>query len=374
MQNMDETLLEKKLASDMQTLSDRVRGMADMVLKQLNDAVSAFADGARPLAYKVVLRDHNIDMLEHHIDRLCQEFLIRHMPVAEQLRFVVAVSKINSELERIGDYAVGIARRAVAISESTQVPEQERILEMSKLAFDMLRRSVDAFLEEDAELAMRTLNSDIAVDKLNTAVFESLARPDNGFDDLMVRFALLGLINRVERVADRACNIAEETVYVAKGQVLRHLPREDVRVLFLCDDNGCRSQMAEGIARKVAPAHFLFSSAGPNPTDLDRRAVDFLGVKQIDISRQHAKGIDAVGPIEDFNIVVTLSQGAEDACPELPYNAVGLNWDIPDCSKVTGSDEEVRLAYETTYEKLYARIEDLAGGLATAFEEEETLS
>lgn len=369
---MDETLLERQLAADMDALAERVQRMADIVFKQLTDAVSAFADGERSLAYRVVLRDQNVDMLEDHIDRMCQEFLIRHMPVAEHLRFVVAVSKINSELERVGDYAVAIARRTVIISETDTVPERDRILEMSKLAFEMLKRAVDAFLERNAELAMRTLDSDHAVDRLVSAVFESLSQPNNGADDLPIRFALLGLINRIERVADRACNIAEEVVYVVKGEVLRHLPREDLRVLFLCDHNGCRSQMAEGIARQIAPSHFLFRSAGPEPTELDARAVAFLAARDIDISRQQAKSMDAVAPIEDFNIVVTLSQGAEDACPELPYRAVGLNWYIPDPSTVTGTDEEIESAYRTTYDKLRSRIEDLAGGLASAFDEQET--
>ena len=118
---MDETLLEKQLASDMQALSERVRRMADMVLKQLDDAVSASADGARPLAYRVVLRDHGIDMLEHHIDRLCQEFLIRHMPVSEQLRFVVAVSEINSELERMSDHGTNLAEQVVFLVNGTDI-------------------------------------------------------------------------------------------------------------------------------------------------------------------------------------------------------------------------------------------------------------
>jgi len=95
--------LAEHLQRDMDALRERLRGMGDLVLKQLHDAVHAFAEANRKRAYAVILKDHQIDVIEQHIDRLGQEFLIRYMPVAQQLRFVVAVAKVNSELERIGD-------------------------------------------------------------------------------------------------------------------------------------------------------------------------------------------------------------------------------------------------------------------------------
>ena len=363
--------LEEVLERDMGALRDRLRGMADLVLRQLDEAMTAFADSNRKLAYTVVLRDRRIDLFEDNIDRLCQEFLVRHMPVSEQLRFVVAVAKVNSELERIGDYAEAIARRVVTVSDESEVPQRDRIVEMSKVAFQMLGNAIDAFLENDAEKAMRTLESDRQVDDMNSAVFAALAQPKLSVTDLTMRFALLGLTNRIERVADRACNIAEETVYVARGEVMRHLPRNDLRVLFMCDHNACRSQMAEGIARKYSPSFFIFSSAGSEPTGLDERAVKFLAKKGVDISRQRPKGLEAVGKIDDFNIVVTLSQGAEDAVPALPYEAVELNWKIPDPSKATGTDEEVERAYDEAYQALRSKIEDVTAGLVGAQERED---
>ena len=364
------THLEATLGRDMNALRARVRKLATLVQRQLEDAVTAFIDSNRSLAYTVVLKDHAIDMMESHIDRMTQEFLVRHMPVAEQLRFVVACAKVNSELERIGDYAESIARRAVTLSGSSCKPFHERVLQMSQVAFQMLAHAVDSFLDGSAETAMRTLESDSQVDRMNSEIFHELSRPGCEPADLRLRFALLGLVGRIERVADRACNIAEETVYVARGQVLRHLPRSDMRVLFLCDNNACRSQMAEGIARAVAPQHFLFSSAGAAPTALDPQAVEFLARKGIDISRQRAKSIDSVGRLDDFNVVVTMSHGAEEAVPGVPYNVVQLHWEISDPSAVVGGPEEIEAAYQATYEGLSQRIKDLALGLVGAFEEE----
>ncbi len=366
------THLEEKIERDLQIIRGHLQKMGKLVLKQLEDAVSAFTEANRSLAYTVVLKDHRIDVLEDRIDRLCQEFLVRHMPVSEQLRFIVAAVKVNSELERMGDYAEAIARRAAKIKDAAAIPERERILEMSRLAIGMLSRAVDSFLALDADSAMRTLESDRRVDEMNSALFDAYTGNADVHQDLKVRFTLLGVINRIERVADRACNIAEDTVYVARGQVMRHFPRSDTRVLFLSEKNACRSQMAEGIARKLAPVHFFFSSAGSDPTHTEnKRTVEFMAKRGIDISRQGIKKLEEAGKLEDFNVVVTLSNKAEEACPAVPYQVVQLNWDIPDPSQVTGSEEEIEEAHQEVFDKLWSRIKDLTQGLLGAEDDEE---
>lgn len=363
--------MKERLEHDMDVLRRRLRKMADLVLKSLDDAVAAVTGRDRKLAYQVVLQDNRIDVMERHIDRLCQEFLIRHMPVAGQLRFVVAVAKVNSEIERIGDYAEAIARRAVTLSEIPELPERERIVEMSRISFRMLRQAVQAFLEGDEDLAMRTLELDGQVDAMTDAIFKVLAHPPAEETDLTMRFALVGLLNRIERIADRACNIAEEAIYVTRGQVLRHLPRHDFRVLFLCDQNDSRSQMAEAIAREMAPAHFIFQSAGIRPSELDPRAVEFLAKKNIDMSRQRPKSLGDVGNVEDFHVVVTLSHQAEEDCPQLPYGAMELDWEIADPVKATGSPAEIQAAYEAVYRELKSKINELVEGLLGASAEHE---
>ena len=363
--------LQERLEHDMDVLRRRLRKISDLVLRSLEDAVSALANRDRKLAYQVVLRDNRVDVLERHIDRLCQEFLIRHMPVAGQLRFVMAVAKVNSEIERIGDYAEAIARKAVTLSQHAEVPQRERILEMAKISFQMLRQAVQAFLEGDDELAMQTLELDRQVDMMNDAIFKALAQTAGEERDLTMRFALLGLLNRLERVADRSCNIAEEAIYVTRGQVLRHLPRSDYRVLFLGEQNDSRSQMAEAIARQNAPAHFIFQSAGIRPGQLDPRAVDFMKKKKIDMSRQRSKRLEDVGNVEDFNVVVTLSHQVEEACPTLPYGAMELDWDIEDPLKATGTPAEIEKAYEAVYQDLKSKINELMEGLLGASAERE---
>lgn len=355
--------LEERIDRDMEVLRKRLRHMADLVLQSLDDAVRAMAMRDRSLAYQVVLQDNRVDVLERHVDRLCQEFLIRHMPVAAQLRFVMAVAKVNSEVERIGDYAEAIARRAVTLSDHPDFPEKEQIVEMSKIAFQMLRNALQAFLEGDVDLAMRTVELDREVDSMNSSIFKALAHRSSDEKDLTARFAILGLLGRIERVADRAENIAEEAVYVVRGQVLRHLPRHDMRVLFLGEHNACGSQMAEAIARSTAPAQFIFQSAGVTPTPIDPRAVECMARHDIDISRLRPKALADVGTIEDFHVVVTLTKQAQASWPKLPYRAIHLHWDIPDVASTAGEPAEIAAAYDHAYEDLQTKITELVEGL-----------
>jgi len=364
--------LDERMQHDLHALRRELRTMADLVLTSLEDSITAVAERDRKIAYQVVLRDNRIDVLDRHVDRLCQEFLVRHMPVAGQLRFVLAVGKVTSELERIGDYAEAIARRAVGLSEQPEIPELSRILEMASFSFQMLRQTIQAFLDGDPELAQGVFGRDREVDQMNQAIFDSLAHPSQEERDFTARFALLGLVNRIERVADRACNIAEETIYMVRAEVVKHLPRRDIRVLFLCDRNACRSQMAEAIARKTAPGHFVFQSAGTTPEGpLDPGAVKFMAQKGVDISKQRPKGLSDVGRVEDFNVVVTLSTRAEEECPKVPYGSIELNWEIDDPSKFEGPAAEKEARYAAVYGDLHRKIQELIEGLLGAHAEHE---
>ncbi len=357
---MNEPHIHERMQHDLDAIRRRLRRMSTLVLRALEDAITAVQNRDRRLAYSVVLSDNRIDTLERHVDRLCQEFLIRHMPVAAQLRFIIAAVKVNSELERIGDYAEAIARRAVTLSQHKELPGGERIFEMARLAFQLLRQVSQAFLDGDDEAAMRAFSLDRQIDQMNSALFHELAHPASAESDLTLRFVLLGVLNRLERVADRACNIAEETIYAQRGEVLRHTPRHDVRVLFCCDDNSVRSQIAEGIGCKRGPAYMIFSSAGTQPKDVvDPAVVAVMAKHGIDISRQRPKGLADIGPLADLHVVVTMSAEAATAMPELPYHGIELNWEIADPSKVTGSPADIEAAYEAVYQELHTKINEL---------------
>lgn len=361
--------LEAHLERDLAELKRRLRLMGNLVLRALDRSVKALGTGDRKLAYAVVLDDNRIDALEGHIDRLCQEFLVRHMPVAAHLRFVVAAIKVNAELERIGDYADAIARRTISLAGTA--PSDDRFFAMAKRAHEMVSLAVDAFVDGNVDKAERTRELEAEVDDMNRIVFDQLSHPDTGEQDLTERFALLGILNRIERVADRACNIAEDALYASRAEVHRHHPRDELRVLFLSPADATLGPMAEAIARRRAPLRVTFATAGISPRPLDPRMVAYMAEKGFDITRPRARGLADVGPLDDYYVVVTISREAEEGCPPLPYRTVQLFWDIPDPSKVEGTPQEIKAAYAATYAELDAKITDLLDAMLGSHDHEE---
>jgi phosphate transport system protein len=360
---MTTPLLEEIIERDLQEIRDELQKMARLVVRALKDAVQALQTRDRRLAYSVILGDNRIDVLEGHVDRLCQEFLIRHMPVAGQLRFVIAATKVNSELERMGDYADAIARRTVRLVTVQQFPTSDRMFEMGALAISMVEEASAAFLDEDPERAQRALDQEAAVDALNHDLFHELAHVDRDETDLTARFALLGVLNRLERIADRACNIAEDAIYSVRGEVVRHMHRQEQKVLLLSKNDSTLGPMAEAMAQKKAPLLYSFTSAGLEASEIDMRMVAFMAKRGIEIARNRSRSLEEVGGIGDFNVVVLLSKQAEDACPQLPYKTVALTWDLPDPSVVEGTPAAVEAAYSKAYAEIDTKLGDLLHAL-----------
>lgn len=360
---MTTPLLEEVIERDLQEIRDELQKMARLVVRGLKDATQALQSRDRRLAYSVILGDNRIDVLEGHVDQLCQEFLIRHMPVAGQLRFVIAATKVNSELERMGDYADAIARRTVALVNVSELPTTERLFEMAEVAIAMVEEATAAFIDEDPERAQKALDREAAVDELNHDLFQELAHPDRGESDLTTRFALLGVLNRFERVADRACNVAEDAIYAVRGEVVRHRPRTEQRVLLLSKQDSTLGPMAEAMAQKRAPLMYSFTSAGLEPGDIDTRMVAFMAKRGIEVARNRSRSLEEVGKLDDFQVVVLLSKQAEDACPQLPYKTVALTWELPDPSIVEGTPAEVDAAYSRAFAEIDTKLGDLLHAL-----------
>jgi phosphate transport system protein len=357
------THMEEQVRRDIDTLRDRIRRMGELVVRAIEEALAAMIERDRARAYGVVLRDYEIDALEDHVDRLCQEFLVRHIPVAAQLRFVLAVIKINAELERIGDYAESIARRAVDLAVMPPHPAAPRITEMAKLALQMLRQAVVAFLKEDVAMARTTLEMDRHVNAVERQIHVELEHPGQ---EAPQNFLVLNVSDRIERVADRACNISEDVIYLCTGEVVRHLPREDRQVLFLSRHNGFRTQVAEAVGRSLAPPYLQFSSAGLDPTELDERAIAVAARHGVQLSRQRPKSIADVGRLEDFHVVITFGREAEEVCAKLPYKIIYLDWDVP-APQPQPPDEW----YERTFQDVHAKVTDLVQALGSGFDRQE---
>src|SRR6185436_19101835 len=218
--------------------------------------------------------------LEKELDRLCLEFLVRQQPVAGHLRFAYATIKINLELERIGDYAESIARQVLKISALNPQPNFEKFVALANVSIPMLANAIKAFVEQDAELARKTMAEEENSDTLRTQIdSELLQLEQKGAIPLTALTPLMTIARRYERVADQAKNICEETLYMCTGEYMRHRGSEVLRVLFVDENNSCRSQMAEAIANSLDQPGFVFSSAGLEARVPDWRTVEFLKEK-----------------------------------------------------------------------------------------------
>jgi phosphate transport system protein len=352
---------EATLQRDIDLVRGKVLEMSGLAEKALKDALKAVVGRNRQAAYSVILRDQNIDELEKQIDRLCLEFLVRQQPVAGHLRFVYATIKINAELERIGDYAESVARQALKIAHIDPVPAVVRFEEIANFAIPMLHDAVRAFTDQNAELARNTMVVEEKVDELRNRINSELLtlRQENRIP-LESLTPLMTIARRFERVSDQAKNICEEVLYMCTGEYAKHKGTEVLRILFVDEHNSCRSQMAEGIANNLDQPRLVFASAGIDPKPVDPATVKFMKEKGIDISRQSSKSIEQVPNFDHYQVIVALAREATKLFPAPPTKTVALEWTVQDPSKVSGSPEQIRAAYETTYQFICEHINDLS--------------
>jgi phosphate transport system protein len=353
-------LLDESLQRSIDLIRRKVIEMSGLAEHALRSGLQALGEGNRTLAYSVVLRDQYIDEAEKELDRLCLEFLVRQQPVAGNLRFVYAVIKINNELERIGDYAESIARQFLSISSLQTAIPFEKFYEIANLAIPMLHDATRAFVDQNAELARAVLEREKGVDNIRNGIHSQMVQlREQGKLPLEALAPLMIVASRFERVADQACNMCEEVLYMCTGEYIKHQGTEVFRVLFVDDGNYCRSQMAEGMGNALGLNKFIFSSAGMTPRGLDPRAVRFMQEKGINISRQNSKSIDQIPNLEHYQVIIALSKDAEKAFPSMPTKVVSIPWELADPAQVRGSAEEVHAAYEQAYQFLDVHIRDL---------------
>jgi len=194
------------------------------VEESLYDAVKAIRTRDPDLARKVVRGDKQIDALEVELEEECLHTLALHQPVAYDLRFVVAVLKINNNLERIGDLAANIAQQAERLASEPEVtPLPFNLARMCDVAARMLNGALDALVEVDPNRAREVRRLDDEVDEIHSAMYERVAEAIVERPDQTDALLLLTTVSRhVERIADHAVNIAKDVIYMAEGEIVRH--------------------------------------------------------------------------------------------------------------------------------------------------------
>jgi phosphate transport system protein len=215
-------------------LRTSVLEMGGLVEDQIAQAVRALTDRDMKLARATIDRDHTVNRFDVEVDDLCVKLLALHQPAARDLRLITTALKITTDLERIGDLAAHIAERALELDAETPTePKAESMIDlplMANLARTMLHRALDAFVQEDPELALDVCRSDDAIDKLHDQLFRALLAFMVEDPSTIARtMRLLFVSKNLERVGDHATNIAEMVIFLVKGRSIRHMdtpPRE----------------------------------------------------------------------------------------------------------------------------------------------------
>lgn len=353
--------LEASLRHDMDLIRQAVAEMAEQCERALRGTLDAIVNGDQTAAYLVILRDEQIDDLEQQLDRLALEFLVRQQPAAGHLRFAFAAIKISTELERVGDHAEGVARRALKLHEIHPGLHVGPFAEMGEAVLAMLKDGVRAFLDADAELARHTMAAERTIDKMRQRIDRSLMARQQAGEFGLEAYALLATMNRrLERVADEIRNMCAETLYMCTGDFVKHQAPEAFRILFVDQHNHCRSHMAEAIATTLAHPRLLFSSAGLDPRPIDPRLPPFLARKGLDIIEHHRpKSLEQIPNLEVYHVVVSFDTDVYSWLRVRRTPTVVFDWHVEDPSDLPGTLEETSQAYEDAFAAIRSHLQDL---------------
>ncbi len=212
-----------RLQKELQKLKKRILSLGAMVEERVRMAIKAVQTRDDNLGRKIIDADREIDEIEVEIEEECLKVLALHQPVAVDLRFITAVIKINNDLERIGDQAVNIAERVVSIARRPPVTVPFDYKLMAEKTEAMLRESLDALVNLDADLAHKVCLKDDEVDDINREIYDKVKEAIRSHPDRVGYMINLLLVSRhLERIADLTTNIAEEVIYLIEGEISRH--------------------------------------------------------------------------------------------------------------------------------------------------------
>ena len=216
--------MERHFEHDLEELKERLLWMAGLAERAVHQAVQAVFQKDEALATRVLDEEKAINEMQIEIDDRVMQLVALQQPMAVDLRFILSASRINNDLERIGDQAVNIAQSAQRILRHPQVKPYVDLPRMSELAEGMVRDSLNALVHRDAELAKSVLIRDDEVDHLRDQIFrELLTYMMENSAVIYPAFELVLITKNLERIGDHATNIAEDVIYMVAGRDVRHL-------------------------------------------------------------------------------------------------------------------------------------------------------
>jgi len=215
--------MERHFERDLEELKERLLWMGNLAERSVHQAVHAVLEADEKVALAVLTEENVINELQIEIDDRVVQLLALQQLMAADLRFVLAIARINNDLERIGDQAVNIAQSAQRILRHPRVKPYVDLPRMGELAEKMMRDSLDSLVRRDVELARSVLARDDQVDQLRDQLFRELLTYMMGDSSVVFpAFELILVAKNLERIADHATNVAEDVIYMVAGSDVRH--------------------------------------------------------------------------------------------------------------------------------------------------------
>lgn len=354
---------EERLQQDLERIRDAVVAVAHLAQQAFAASIQTMLERDDTRAYSIVLGDLKINRDIRELDRQCHKFIARHLPSAGHLRFVSSVMRINIEIERIGDYAVTVARESVRLACPLPANIAAHLRQMGEQGYRMFGQAIDAFAIGSADKARATISMATQFDTTFDEVFADLVTAgENDTLPLADLFALLATFNRVERVSDQAKNICEEIIFAQTGET--KAPKV-YRIAFLDAGNSCASVMAEQIAAKAYPDSGRYCSAGWEPdAALEPGFELFMNRRGHAVEGYRPKALaDAIESLDDLHVIVSLQGDPRPRIGQLPYHTALQVWDVGPLATAGLDRERADAITDRAYKEIALRVEELITSL-----------
>jgi phosphate transport system protein len=216
---------DKEFDSELRLLRERLTTMAERAAQQIALGMQALSERNDDLAREVVKGDATIDADESEIDRLAMQILATRQPVAGDLRFLTMALKFVVDVERIGDLAAGIAKRALELNRLPPLEPRIDLVKLAQLVQKNLHAAIDAFVRKDADQAAEVIVHDVEIDRLNASLFAALLAHVATDAAAVTRVLPMTSVCRyLERIGDHVKNLAEEVIFMVRATDVRHRP------------------------------------------------------------------------------------------------------------------------------------------------------
>ncbi len=215
--------MERQFDIQVDKLKKKILKMCSLVDEQVEFAIKAVDNNDAELARLVIDRDVKVDKYDIKIEKICQKIFALNQPVAMDLRLIMSAITINTNLERIGDIAVNIAENFLILKSKPDFISRTKYLEMAKIVKDMIRNAIDSFIQNDAKLAQKVIQTDPIIDSYNVENHQILINiMKEDAKNIEQAVALIVISRQLERLGDHATNIAEDVFFIVEAQMIKH--------------------------------------------------------------------------------------------------------------------------------------------------------